>query len=614
MVVFGILSLVQVVLLPGVIALRLIRFRGTFWQTLIYTFALSLFINYCAIFLFAAFNIYSRPLVMVLFVVQLIWAGWLYRQDLQRPLPDFFQNLWDRSRSALSGLFPSPEGTSQPQRAVHLVYMLFTLVALIVALDRIWWAWGVFLDNIGTIFTGWDAVYSWNRWAQAWFAGSIPADTRFYPQLVPANWSLTYIFMGETTLQLFAKFIMPVFLLGMFLQLFDLGITLRQPGFFVAIILLRSLVVRFIGSGIDDGYIDTAVAFFGLLPIYTILKAQAVKMEADRRVLWVLGLFFAAAATVTKQAGVYIFPITILLTYLYLLRPYYGKRDPALWRDLLTWGVFALLVPLSWYGFKLVLIMRGADMSEVLANAGYTAQVYGNVGVALQIRQALEQFGAYFVLFPLILFSLPILPSVVRWLFFLLVLPFPIVWAVMASYATRNLALSVPFLALAGGLAVEAVFRLSLRLPAWTAIGKLRLILVPAVSVILLFILAYVYPDSCILAYDMAERQELFSPSLNRELKRLFDADPNTLILTNYPVAYVLGREDGQVTFWYGDAQEFERLMQNDNITHLLVPTTSINAGIADRIDQWVDEGYLKFLLQDRGSSVIPYRLYVIQR
>jgi hypothetical protein len=97
-------------------------------------------------------------------------------------------------------------------------------------------------------------------------------------------------------------------------------------------------------------------------------------------------------------------------------------------------------------------------------------------------------------------------------------------------------------------------------------------------------------------------------------LQYLFSNDPNALILTNYPVAYVSGRENSQVTFGYTDTEEFKRLVQNDRITHLLVPTTGINTEITNQIEQWVNDGYLSFVFQDKGSSTIPYRLYIIRR
>lgn len=616
MFILGILSLVQIVALPGLIALRLLRFKGTFWQGVVYTFGLSLFINYCTVFLLVILNLYSRPIVLFLFALQALWAVWLYRDDLRKSLPDIIQNLWSRSASALGRLFRPPDDSLAPgEKATRYIYLLFTLITLVLALDRMWWAWGIFLENFGTVFDGWDAVYSWNRWATAWFAGNIPLDSRFYPQLVPVNWSLTYIFLGEATLQMFAKSIMPLFVLGIFLQLFDLGISFRQPGFFVGIILFRSLIVRFIGVEINNGYVDTAAAFFALLPFYTIFKAQAAKTEPQHINLWMLGFFFAAAASVTKQPGVLIVPVYLSLAYVLLLRPGWDSQlIPNTRRGMLVQAAIALLIPLSWYGYKLFVIYQGVDESEVLLNAAYAAQVHGNVGLGTQVIQAIRVFGVYLVLFPLILFALPLLPSLIRWLFALFILPFPIVWALMASYTTRNLAISLPILALAGGLAAEALFQLVLKVSTGLRIEKWRFALFPAGLTILLLVVATSYPEDRIRTEDMEARQEVFSPSLNRELQRLLSENPDAQILTNYPVEYITGVKNSQISFWYTDAKEFERLIQNREITHLLVPSTGVNVEISDRIEQLAADGELTFLLQDQGSSVIPYRLYAIKR
>lgn len=616
MLILGIFSLLQITALPGLITLRLIQFRGTFWQRVLYTFALSLLINYCLVSLLAPLHLYARPIVLTLFAAQAIYAVWLYRSDLRRPLLEISQTLWDQGRLAIAGLFHSTDDAqSNSKDLVHLVLLLLTLISLIIAADRIWWAAGIYFHNLGSVFDAWDAVFSWNRWAGVWFDGRIPTDTRFYPQLIPVNWSLTYVFIGDSNLQLFAKSIMPLFILGIFLQLFDLGISLRQTGFFIAIILLRAMFVRFTEAEIYNGYVDITVAFFGLLPIYTIARAQKTKLDTERHTLWILGFFFAAAATVTKQAGVYIFILYPFLVYILLLRPKYGSQlTPTVWRDVLTWGASAALIPLTWYGLKLITIYQGADVSEIMGNANTSAQVYGNVGLASQVIHALQHFGTYLILFPLIFFLLPLLPSLVRWLFFLFILPFPVLWAVLASYDFRNLTIFFPIFALASGLALEAIFLVSLRLLKKASIEKWMFALIPLASLVFLFILGFLYPTSHIRTVDKTARQEVFSPSLNRELQHLFSDNPNLMILTNYPVGYILEHEKSQITFWYTDPGEFERLMQNKKITHLLVPTTGVHAVIKDQIEQWVNEGRLTFVMQDKGSSVIPYRLYKINQ
>ena len=377
----------------------------------------------------------------------------------------------------------------------------------------------------------------------------------------------------------------------------------------------ESIITRFIHTGIHNGLVDVAVAFFALLPFYTIMKAQTMKTETEKQILWIMGFFFAAAAAVTKQPGVLIFVLYPLLVYILLLRPTYGNwLNPPIWRKALVWGTLAALIPVLWYGFKLILISQGIDVSEVLDNAGFTAQSYGNVGLGSQIIQALRKLDTYLILFPLILCALPWLSSSVRWLVVLFILPFPIVWAVMASYDMRNLALVAPALALAGGLSMEVLFRLFLRLLTVAKIETWTSILIPVTALAGLLVVAYLYPDSRIRAADSVARQEVFSPSLNRDLRHLLADEPNALILTYYPVAYVLERENSQVAFWYTDAQEFERLMQNDKITHLLVPAFNVHPEIAAQIEHWVNNGTLSFVLQDEGSTIIPFKLYVINR
>lgn len=612
----GIFSLMQVILLPGLIGLHLLRFQGTLLQRVVYTFALSLLINYCVVFVLTALSLHSRILILLLFVVQAIWLIWLYWADWRLPLIDVFRHAWDDITSALARLFHSPpHGASAHQQAVRYAFLLFTLISLFFALDRAWWFFKVFLDNLGTVFDGWDSVYSWNRWARAWFNGGIPLDSRFYPQLVPVNWSLTYIFIGDSTVQLFANSIMPIFAIGILLQFFDLGISLQKPGFFVGIILLRSLFVRFVGTAVNNGYVDTAMAFFALLPFYTLWKAQSAKTESERRVLWILGFFFAAAAAITKQAGVYIFLIYPFLVYMLLLRTHYGYRlSLPIWRDVLFWMSISALIPLLWYGLKFLLIFQGIDSSEVLGNANISAQAYGNVAVLSQIFQSLQKLGVFLLLLPLILFTLPLLPPLVRWLFFLFLLPFPILWSVMASYDTRNLAPWLPILALSGGLAIESVFCYALTGLARIKIEKLAFNLVPIVLITSLFVLASLYPDSRIHAIDMAARQSVFSPSLNRELHGIYANNPNTLILTNYPVSYITGLDSIQISCAYTDVREFERLMQNNKISHLLVPSVGVNPEITKQIEQWVEENKLIFVFQDKGSSIILFKLYAVKR
>ncbi len=616
MLALGILSLFQVVFLPGLITLRLIKFRGSFWQRLLYIFALSLLVNYCLVFMFASINLYTREVVLGLFIVQAVIAAWLYRDTFRQPLIDYFGDLWDRSVSSLTGLFPRPAASLPlPQKALYLLSLLFTVIVFIYALERILWFVQLFIDNIGTVFDGWDAVYSWNRWAIAWFSGQIPLDSRFYPQLIPANWSLTYVFMGESAIQIFAKSVMPLFAVGIAIQFFDLGLATRRAGYFVAVIVLRALVVRFLGTGLYNGYIDIAVSFFALLPFYTLLKAEETTEDGEKRMLLVLGLFFAAAAAVTKQPGVYILMVYPVIAYAVVFRPHFGSRLVRInWHSVLIICIIALLIPITWYVFKFVLIMLGVDYSEVAANASYAALASGNAGIIPQIMRSLQKFGIFLAFFPLVFLLIPLLPKLARWLTVLIILPFPVVWALMASYDTRNLAIFLPIFALVIGIASELVFRIALRFLLRIQFEKWPTAILPVVVVVVILAAAFSLPDSWLRARDMAARQQVFSPSMNRELNTLIDENPDVLILTNYPVAYVLGKADSQVDCWYNDFEKFTESMKEEKITHLLVPTIGVHPQISDQIAKWESEGFLRFLFRDQGTTVINYSLYEITR
>jgi hypothetical protein len=76
---------------------------------------------------------------------------------------------------------------------------------------------------------------------------------------------------------------------------------------------------------------------------------------------------------------------------------------------------------------------------------------------------------------------------------------------------------------------MEAMPGLFCKLLSKVKIEKWKIALVPTALSILLLILAFSYPESRIRAEDIAARQELFSPSLNRELQRLISEDPNML-------------------------------------------------------------------------------------
>ena len=90
------------------------------------------------------------------------------------------------------------------------------------------WAFSLFISKIGSVFTIWDSVVSWNHWAVEWFSNSHPLDTKRYAQLIPSNFSVTYSFMQTDKIQFFAIGFMPLFASYLLLLMFDLGLKRRN--------------------------------------------------------------------------------------------------------------------------------------------------------------------------------------------------------------------------------------------------------------------------------------------------------------------------------------------------------------------------------------------------
>src|SRR5262249_43164037 len=65
--------------------------------------------------------------------------------------------------------------------------------------------------NFGSVFILWDDTLSWDRWAGQWASNRFPVSAGYYPQLMPANWSITYQIIRNTDVKMFAKAVMPMF-------------------------------------------------------------------------------------------------------------------------------------------------------------------------------------------------------------------------------------------------------------------------------------------------------------------------------------------------------------------------------------------------------------------
>ncbi|MEJ5202043.1 MAG: hypothetical protein WHV66_07380 [Anaerolineales bacterium] len=600
----GILAILQITLLPGMLVLRWLRVRAGVLQFLAYAFGLSLLINYVLIFLLAALKLYTRLTLGMLIASELFFLISANRDVLYLPLGEGVEKTWRALTNWLISLRMKVIAEEDRNETLkNITRLIFLLAALALAIGSILWILQVYRLNLGTVFNSWDAILSWNRWAVAWADNQIPPDTGYYPQLLPANWSLTYVAMNNSAVQFFAKSLAPLFLLWIFLLLFDLGLDGKTFGFFLAVTITRLVTKKFTGEFIAEGYSDIPAAFLAFLAVYTLLKIRAGDDTRTHHLALWLGAAFATAAALTKQAGGFVLLLYPLLAFLLVEKPQAPSHEPEYkvqrWRHLwLSFGI-GLLLALSWYGYKYIAIARGLDSSNV---NWVTQGIFQGMTYTERMQSAfwtLEKYG-YLILF--LIPALPLLQKRFRWLVLLVVLPYTVVWMLFFSYDTRNLALVFPFLGLTAGLGMEGVIELLVRGFGWLKPARWKLTWLFLLGCTLLIGLSKLFPDDKLIQRQTELQMQIFAPSLNEKLYDYLEqsGEENPRILTNYPVAYLPGLENAQLEYWFTDLASFDELTRRPEVNYILMPFNA-SEDIQSAVEQRIRSGQYELLFEDEG-------------
>jgi hypothetical protein len=450
----GFLSVLQLAFVPGYIVLSVFRFdQKSLSQTLVYSFALSLLVNYLLVYLLAALGLYQAATIYMILAVEWIYLGYL---------------LYRAPRRLSIRIVNWPKVIYRTLRSGQIVTGVLTIAALALIAAYI----GLLMFSQGQVFALHDAVFSWDRWAVEWFNNGLPQRTGYYPQLMPANWSLTYMIIQNAEVKMFAKSIMPLFPLGTLLLFFALATRGKETAGSVAGsvraahllgLVICGLAFLRISAHLVDGYVDVPVAFFAFLTLYCLTEPPKEPADFNAGSM-VLAFAFASAAALTKQSGLYILVVALVYAAGSLYRA--RARLPA--KQVKGFVLLAFLMVLvgvfSWYGPKQVHMATGWDQSEV---SYVTQDIYGGKGYAQRFTEALGLLsgGKEFLL---IFLGLPLFAALfdreARWIVLGICLPYGLLWALFFSYDWRNLIFAVPFIAYAAALGLALSWRYCARL------------------------------------------------------------------------------------------------------------------------------------------------------
>lgn len=577
MFILGLLAFLQTVFIPGYIAIKYLeinlnadagnKISGKIRQS-VYAFGLSLIINYLLVFVFTAAGIYKPLTLYILLFFEGVLLIYYWAANIKPRFHRYINLDVSRCVTNLKQFFASHS----------FIYNFLFLVSLAVLL----WYVFLFLYFLGSVFELWDPVMSWNRFALDWADNQWPANTWRYPQLVPANWSISYVMMQNTGIQCFAKAIMPLFSIAVLLLFLDLALSKKKAVYLLGLagygILLEYL---YNPSYIVSGYVDIAASFFAFLSFHVMYNHNPGQSHRTRRfsTIW-LAVIFACGAAVTKQAGLFILGVILV----WGMRSLYQHKKTAA-REKTTGKVLLLLftvlvIAASWYIVKEVHIARGLDRSGIAMVQG----VHRFDSYTERLANAFNQLATHRhpKLKPLVWAGILLIfcglfhkKSWAVTLF--IVIPYILIWGFFFSYDNRNLAFAVPFIAFSAAFGLVFLKRL---FNGWSKIPRRKIPLVPVIIAVLLVLTALNFAllkKGTLVQHQTRLRMKIGNARLNDLLYRYHREEGiKGKIVTDYPyLKYLPGlgqfyrRRSTRITMGFLDYLESEK---GKDIHYFLMP------------------------------------------
>ncbi|MGQ9848003.1 MAG: hypothetical protein ACUVQP_10975 [Bacteroidales bacterium] len=422
MLLIGILAVVQTVFLPGFIFISVFSIKTTSTiQKWVYVFALSLFLNYALVTILTLVEIYKPSVFVLIIAIELLI--FIYLLIAKKNTIDLGINFKDIITDYISYL-------RSLSTSGKLIIIFTTIIVL--------FYFSLLISNLGTIFYFVDTVYNihWNTWAIDFSNNILPKQSSHFPQLIPANWSISYLLIGEPNVHFFPKSFMPLFFLGNLLMFLDLAFDKRNYTYLFALIiygLFAPIIYNLVF--IADGNGDLPVSFFAFLSFYAYLKRNKEKFELKE---FIIVFLFASTAAGTKLAGFYIFFFISMLCLYHFIKNFklLSKKQ---FLTLFVSVVLILSIDLFWY------LLKPATMASGLHQPEWLAEGYVNILINA-LHLAYYNIGLPVITFFIltIFFSLFVKES--RYITIFFVLPPIILWMFKYSADFRNLSFVVPFI------------------------------------------------------------------------------------------------------------------------------------------------------------------------
>jgi hypothetical protein len=600
MFILGMLAVLQITFLPGILLYKAFRIQKEIINSLVFTFGLSLIANYCGVFLLTTLGIYTSIVVYIIFLIEIGLVLWLYRDTLLSSLGNLGITVVKRITTYFSYFEIKNPKDNPKQAVVNLLVGGIFIFFIIMAFSSLWWITKFWWNNLGSVFTMWDPVVSWNRMANVWFQNRIPLLTYLYPQLMPINFSIPYIFLGSSQIQLFTTGYMPLFSIFILLIMLDLGLRYRRVGYFIGLVITRFILKKFYFLQIGEGYLDLPVAFFSLVSIYCLLIAEKEKRKDVMSHYLLLGAIFSAGVSITKQSGLYIFALYPILAYFIVVRKYEGMEIKEKVKLVLVPSLVLLLMVLPGYIFAEINILSGVNKYD--SGFIFDENVHGGLDYLGRIPVAFASLEKYAYLYLILALMLPMLSNTYRWIALTIVFPYTLIWSMLFSYSHRNLSLAIPFLGLTVGVGLEKSLNLFKEFISRIHIYRLKVVIIPIILVLVVLGLGLYFTDSFLVDQQIEEQRDIIFPSLNKKLYGFFpEGGPYDKIITRYPIHYLPGFENSEIPFRFETYSGYISIKEEYPDVKFLLIEKKADDQIIEELYRNVEMGNYKLIFEDHG-------------
>jgi hypothetical protein len=452
----GTISILQMILLPGLVLCNILKLRpaGSI-QKWLYIFSFSLYSNYVIVTLLVLLSIYYSLTVWLIVLAELVYLAIIYRKQILSlkngtEVKSYFLFLFN--------IYRHNTGSAKVLAAAAVFILLFYAAVL--------------TGNAGTVFYFTDTVnnYEWNKWAIDFSNNILPKFSSHFPQLLPANWSLCYVLTGCPDIHFFPKAVMPLFILGILLMFADLALN-RNNSQYLAALIIYGLFAPIVFSlvFIADGNADLPVAFFSFLAFYSFVlsPAQRTDIMEDKKIHirgfvyplagrrgtgYIITFLFATMAAATKLAGFYTFTVScVLLPISYIYSRNQIRRGLTFKTGIIL--LFACGISLFWYIKAPDVMYSGLHQPEYVAD-NYTDSAMNALSLMYY------HWGAPVLAFMMITVIASLFHKRIIYVSVVMVMIPLLLWMFKYSPDFRNLSFVIPYMCLcsAAGLYKVAEF------------------------------------------------------------------------------------------------------------------------------------------------------------